>query len=107
MIRQGFGGQAAVMRGKPNALGIPTKWSPSNAPGAFFRDADLPAVKSAIDEGFARIEEALRSGLEVIWPRDGIGTGLAGLPKHAPVIHEYILGRLSALLEIADVTTEN
>ena len=34
--RRGFGGQAAAMRGEPNAVGIPTKKKPSYAGDAFF-----------------------------------------------------------------------
>lgn len=107
MLRQGFGGQAAAMRGKANSIGIPTKWAPSNSRSSFFRDSDLPLVKAEIDKGFDSIEEALRVGGLVVWPRDGIGTGLAQLPKCAPVIHSYITDRLAALADLADFVTED
>ena len=36
MRRRGMGGQAAEMRGEPNAVGIPTKWRPSRTEWDFF-----------------------------------------------------------------------
>lgn len=36
--RQGLRGQAAEMRGEPNAIGFPTKWFPKLTPKAFFWD---------------------------------------------------------------------
>ena len=40
MIREGYGGQAAAMRGEPNSFGIPTKWLPTNDTKAFFTDTE-------------------------------------------------------------------
>lgn len=40
MMRKGLGGQAAAMRGEPNAVGIPTKELPSMANNAFLSEAD-------------------------------------------------------------------
>jgi hypothetical protein len=102
MVRWGNGGQAYAMRGEPNAIGIPTKWNPKRTPDAFFRDEDWvnsPAIKLAIDDAFARIEVALKDGLDVVVPEDGIGTGLAELTVRAPVIFKYIHDRLAKLRE--------
>ena len=95
--RRGLGGQAKAMRGEPNAVGIPTKISPSHAENAHFTDEDFDKALLPIDEAFDRLTEHVKSGGIIIWPADGIGTGLAGLPQRAPKIHNYILVRLSKL----------
>lgn len=97
MKERGLGGQAREMRGEPNAIGIPTKWRPSNDIDAFFIDTDMPAVQGLIDERFSRIEAHLIKGGEVIWPSAGIGTGLADLRSRAPRIYAYIENRRAAL----------
>lgn len=40
LLEQGFGGQAAEMRGEENTVGIPTKKAPSNDPNSFFTDKE-------------------------------------------------------------------
>lgn len=87
MVRRGLGGQASVMRGEPNSVGIPTKWKPSMATGAFFCDGDLPTVSIAIEVAFHRLET--HEG-DIYWPADGIGTGMARLKQCAPGIWNYI-----------------
>jgi len=84
MARCGLGGQAAEMRGEPNTIGIPTKWTPRQ----YFSDLDAKnvIVCDAIGSAFCRIEEALAAGHDVIWPEDGIGTGLADLERRAPKV---------------------
>jgi hypothetical protein len=86
--RRGYGGQAAQMRGEPNAIGVVTKWKPSMAPGAFFDDSiqcqilvlqDLHVVQKVLDEGKT-----------VVVPEDGIGTGLSRLHATAPKLDHKI-----------------
>lgn len=91
MIGLGMGGQAVIRR-EPNAIGIPTKWRPGRSEGDYFTDADLSIgdVKHAILGALAHIEKHLRAGGDVIWPADGVGTGLAELPTRAPAILEFI-----------------
>src|SRR5437879_2286734 len=72
----GLGGQARAMRGEPNAVGIPTKWIPSNSESAFFTDDDFPEVRTVIEERFKILAEHLSHGGDVVWPIEGIGTGL-------------------------------
>lgn len=91
MARYGRGGQAAACRGLPNTIGVPTKWLPSNEEHAFFRDEDFAnGPQAAIDEAFEHIERLLRDGATVVFPADGLGTGLADLPHRAPETHAYI-----------------
>lgn len=95
MARIGMGGQAGHMRGEPNSIGIPTKWSPN----LFFNNKDWsdPTVIDEIYKGFYTIEEALKDGKSVVIPSDGLGTGLAGLPERAPLIFRYIDQRIASL----------
>ena len=88
--RRGLGGQAAEMRGELNAVGVPTKHRPSRRAEAYFSDAEFAAVKPTIDADMIRLAEHLRAGGEVVWPADGIGTGLADLERRAPRIWRYL-----------------
>lgn len=93
----GMGGQAREMRGEPNAIGVVTKWSPSMSDAAFFSDNDLGQVKLIINSQFKEIESYLQKGHNVIFPEDGLGTGLSQLPTRAPKILEYIENKIEDL----------
>jgi len=97
MKRRGLGGQAKEARDEPNAVGIPTKWSPGTHQRDYLFDGDFDAVKPALDHEFEKLETHLAAGGCVVWPADGIGTGLAELPTRAPKIHAYIEERLRRL----------
>lgn len=106
MARAGFGGQAKEARGEPNAVGIPTKWSPAMTPDSFFTDEDFDEVKPVIDAAFERISQHMDGGGTVVWPTDGVGTGLAQLAERAPRIFEYIETRRQAMSARAVVLTQ-
>jgi hypothetical protein len=96
--RRGFGGQAAAMRGEPNAIGIPTKKSPSYSANAFFSDEEFDRNKPAIDLAFARILRAVTDTIRaIVIPSDGLGTGRAQLDKRAPRTFAYLQERLAEL----------
>lgn len=101
----GRGGQAKECRGEPNAIGIPTKWHPTNDAGAFFDDSALETVKPRIQSEFRKLAEHIRAGGTVVLPADGVGTGLARLPECAPVVHRYIEQCFAHLAEIARLTS--
>lgn len=87
----GRAGQAKEMRGEPNAVGIPTKWFPSMSENAFFRDSDLPEVRGHIEAQFKLLaQHIVMMGGDVVWPEDGIGSGLAQLRERAPQIWAFI-----------------
>jgi hypothetical protein len=86
LARSGLGGQAAEARGEPNAIGISTKKLPTMEPGAFLTDSNYDAWFAAEKSTLRRLMEASRAGRTIIWPFDGIGTGLAQLEKRAPAI---------------------
>lgn len=85
----GKGGQA-VVRGEPNAIGIPTKKGPKSDEGAYFNDADLKANKEAIDAAFNKIPDEAT----VVIPKDGLGKDLA---NKAPKTFEYLKEKLDEL----------
>ena len=99
MAGWGKGGQA-IIRDEPNAVGIPTKRKPATTSDSYFCDEDFAneKVKAKIDEAFLRLKNHLESGGDVIFPADGVGTGLAQLPQRAPIIFEYICSKVRELL---------
>ncbi len=96
--RRGYGGQAAAMRGEPNAIGIPTKKSPTYKSMAFFTDLEFEQNKTAIDAAFAEIPNAVTDSIcAIVIPADGLGTGRAQLAKLAPRTFVYLQKRLDEL----------
>jgi len=83
--RVGLGGQAKEMRGEPNAHGVATKWAPGWDDADFFKD-DEASFKACISD-FKDIFYALRDGKTVVFPSDGLGTGLSMLPQKAPKLY--------------------
>ena len=92
LARKGLGGQAREMRGEPNAVGIPTKNFPGMNPDDFFADHDFDKVSAVYGREFVVLINHILKGGEVVWPKDGIGTGLADLPNKAPRIWGLLEG---------------
>lgn len=103
LIRKGMGGQAAHMRGEPNAVGVATKRTPGMHETDFFADdpVAVDAQTRVIDEDMKPLFEHLVRGGIVVWPSDGIGTGLSELPTRAPATYAYIEQKLIALQRVA------
>lgn len=95
--RAGYGGQAKEMRDEENAVGVRTKWHPTNGSDAFFYDRDAEQVFDMIDEDLEPVIDHLRSGGTVVIPTDGLGTGLSRLPQTSPIIFQYLEDRLEYL----------
>lgn len=101
--RRGYGGQAAAMRGEPNAIGIPTKKSPSYKAEAFFTDLEFDQNKVAIDAAFVEVAHAISDSTRVIViPSCGLGTGRAQLNRRAPRTFAYLQQRLADLFTSED-----
>lgn len=96
--RVGRGGQAAEMRGEPNAVGVATLY----APGLFYVEEPVATEnqKRIIDRDMKPLFEHIKNGGFVIWPADGIGTGLARLPDMAPSTFSYLEEKLAALIQV-------
>ena len=98
----GRGGQAKECRGERNAVGITTKFHPGTDPSDFVYDHHLPALRPVIQQQFRKLAEHLRGGGVVVWPADGVGTGLARLPETAPTVMAFIDRCRAHLESIAD-----
>ncbi|KXJ97973.1 MAG: hypothetical protein UZ17_ACD001002863 [Acidobacteria bacterium OLB17] len=95
---RGLGGQAAAMRGEPNAFGIPTKKSPSYKDDAFFSDDEFEQNKSAIDAALDKLTRAVTETIRsIVIPSDGLGTGRAQLRRRAPRTFAHLQKRLAEL----------
>lgn len=94
--RYGLGGQAAEMRGEPNAIGVATL----HAPGVFWTDDSAALQNAVIDDDMAPLFEALRADRAVIFPLDGIGTGLADLARRSPITFQHLQARVAELKAI-------
>lgn len=88
--RKGYGGQAKEMRGEPNSIGIRVKKRPSNDITAYYTDKEYSYNTEKIGEDFKKIVRDILMGRIIIFPADGIGTGLAKLNQFAPNTLEYI-----------------
>lgn len=88
--RRGHGGQAKEMRAEPNAVGIPTKRSPTYEKDAFLKNKDFDEFKTYLDKESVKLINAIDESKDIVIPYDGIGTGIAKLPKYAPKIAKYI-----------------
>ncbi len=80
--RVGYGGQAAAMRGEPNAYGIPTKINPYED----FHASHFAVMDAYWDWCFEDLQEKIlhHPYSRVVWPADGIGTGLSRMAIVAP-----------------------
>jgi len=91
--RYGLGGQAAEMRNEPNAVGVATL----HAPGVFWTDENAAIQCAVISDDMAPLFDALRTGRTVIFPLDGIGTGLADLARRSPITFNHLQQRVGEL----------
>jgi hypothetical protein len=96
----------AIIRGLPNALGIDTKKDRGTSNNSYFSNNDFDIFKTHVDE---QIQFALDSGLTIVIPEDGIGTGKAQLNEKAPKLAEYLNSKLEDLIqgEIENTTKTN
>lgn len=88
--RRGFGGQAAEMRGEPNAVGVATKKAPGMKDADFFSDEHFKEYSEAILRDLQPAKMQLSFYGIVVIPSDGLGTGLSELPKRAPRLHKFL-----------------
>jgi len=88
--RQGMGGQAAEMRYEPNACGVATKKSPGTSPADYFRDNEYIKNLEIFHNDLDRVENHLKVGGEVVFPTNGLGTGLSRLTQTAPQSYQAL-----------------
>ncbi len=78
LAKIGYGGQAKEMRGEPNAFGIPTKQDPATC----FSN-DFSTVWKMAGYWVRQMDE-LKIKPIIVFPYDGIGTGLSAMPTECP-----------------------
>jgi hypothetical protein len=100
LVRRGNGGQAKEMRGESNAIGLPTKRLPNHSIAAYLTDHDLSTVAYYNIPEVGELVCNLLQGRVVVWPEDGIGTGLAKLDEKAPSIRKFYDDLLEVLKKI-------
>lgn len=96
LARYGMGGQAKEMRGEPNAIGIPTKVSPR----MYMSDDYIEKATEELDKAINRLAEHLKNGGKVVFPADGIGTGLAKLQEKCPAFNKILSQKLAILWKL-------
>lgn len=74
LARVGFVGQAEHCRNCLNAVGIPTKISPTQHLFDADVEQDMDRFKQPIIRAFAILRQHLRQGGAVAWPKEGVGT---------------------------------
>lgn len=94
-----FAGQA-VIRDMPNALGLAVKHEPKRDPGSYLSDGDMQKFMQELHEVHDIIAPRLRAGATVYWPADGLGTGLAEMPRHAPLLYKKLCAYSSGLFRL-------
>jgi len=96
-LRKGLKGQAAECRGEPNAVGVATKRAPGRNPDDFWSDRERDRLIAVIDRDFTPLERHLAAGSIVVFPKAGLGTGLAQLPTKAPAVFKHLSDRIADL----------
>lgn len=92
LMRVGYGDQAKEARGCANAVGIPTKKSPTEYLFDIDFENDIDSIRIPVIDAFVRLRLHLKAGGTIVWPKDGVGTGLARLPITGPRIFMAIEG---------------
>ena len=95
VARYGYAGQAAACRNKHNSHGIATLWEP----GKYFDDRDYLKITAILVKDIDNLAERKAN---IVFPLDGIGTGLARMEEEAPACYDFMCGYLELKLEIVN-----
>ena len=89
VVNHGKGGQA-IIRDCPNTFGIPTKMFPSITIESYFMDT--PESFDYVDTKFIELYNIFKSNKYevIIFPKDGLGTGLARMPQYSPKLFNHM-----------------
>jgi hypothetical protein len=94
-LRIGIAGQA-VIREQKNAIGIATKKHPGSREESYFTDAEYEENCKFLLKEIEYVKEyAKEKGCkEYIFPKSGLGTGLAAMPIKAPLTFCFLTEQL-------------
>ena len=107
LTRTGTKGQACI-RNAPNSFGIATKRAPCMDTSCFFLEDDIKHVLKDLEALKKLVDTGAYSA--VVFPEDGLGTGLARLQEHAPTILDMLFKFQNNALQtqsIPDVNPSN
>ena len=87
LVRNGCGGQAQI-RFAPNSVGVPTKLYPTMDEDSFFSDRAAELIE--VEKALVKVKErCIKGGYNrLVFPADGLGTGLSEMDVRSPVIFE-------------------
>lgn len=95
--RVGNAGQAQIRICK-NSTGLATKLYPGMEPGDFMSDNLYNEHCMIIDKDIQKILKVFENKdngyTEIVFPIDGLGTGLSKLPEKAPKVYEFLCNKL-------------
>jgi hypothetical protein len=97
LIGKGTGGQAKIRYAK-NSFGIPTKRLPSRTKNAYF--SDQMDEKIAIYDSIIKLKKMYDNGKTIVFPVDGLGTGLSKMPEFSPKLFKYMNNLISKTFNI-------
>jgi len=100
-IGKGKGGQA-IIRDLDNSIGIPTKKLPSYDINAFYTDNEYQQNCAKIDKAiYKMLKNFLKKNFtHLVFPEDGLGTGLAKLPSKAPKTNKYLENKIELVYQL-------
>ena len=100
-IKIGRGGQA-IIRDEGNTIGIPTKKLPNNDSKSYYIDLEIEDNKNHIDTAVNNLlKKFMNDQYEIlVFPEDGLGTGLAKLPEKAPETFKYLQRKIKTLKKL-------
>jgi hypothetical protein len=104
-MRKGYGGLAKELRGEPNAVGIRVKKSPLLQEGAYYTDEEYEQNCKKISDDIQKIVKSVDSGEYgiLVFPTNGIGTGLAKMRFYCPNTFFFLNQTLNKSLSIRNV----
>lgn len=80
--RIGKAGQAAI-RDESNAFGVATKYYPSSSKSSYFTDENGIGHHVIVND-IKKLYQLYSAGKTIVFPLNGLGTGLSQLPEKAP-----------------------
>ena len=95
-MREGTGGQA-VIRHEPNAYGVVTKFVPGTDDRDYVSDDRFEEYARILFGDLQGLNHLVRHGIGIVFPRDGIGTGLAAMGTRAPRCWRFLVGGLRVI----------
>ena len=102
-LRVGMAGQASI-RKCLNSTGLATKLHPGMEEGDFMSDNFYNEHCSVIEKDLIKIlkrfENPDNGYNQLIFPYDGLGTGLSQLPEKAPKVYKFLCDKLASMFGV-------